>query len=464
MALGRRSPKEPELFISHHALAESPGHPFYRKLNAVLAEAGFDHWVEKLCAESYADGVGRPGIPPGVYFRMLFVGYFEGLGSDRAIAWRCADSLSLREFLGLSLSERTPEHSSMTRIRQRLTKEIHEKVFVFILGMLEKKGLVKGRRVAIDATTIEANAAMRHIERRDDGRSYNEYLSDLAREAGIEEPTKADRVKVDRKRKKTCSNKEWRPTHDPDARITKMKDGRTRAAYKPEHVVDLETQALLATEVQPADASDTATMVETLRKAQAARAGPDRRGRGRQGIPQDRGLEGTDGRLAGSHVRAGAGLAEASSVGQELGEVTTGGLFESPARATSSRAKAPATTWRGGRAELRARVRHGRTETDDASRTRDGVETVRDLRRCVQPGAPDAQARRRRKPPGVGLERRGDSPGSSRRFSRAPCAPQREIFDHEGPPTHSNALKVIGRTCDHMPALGRRSATSSTGC
>jgi transposase len=270
MALGRRSPKEPELFISHHALAESPGHPFYRKLNAVLAEAGFDHWVEKLCAESYADGVGRPGIPPGVYFRMLFVGYFEGLGSDRAIAWRCADSLSLREFLGLSLSERTPEHSSMTRIRQRLTKEIHEKVFVFILGMLEKKGLVKGRRVAIDATTIEANAAMRHIERRDDGRSYNEYLSDLAREAGIEEPTKADRVKVDRKRKKTCSNKEWRPTHDPDARITKMKDGRTRAAYKPEHVVDLETQALLATEVQPADASDTATMVETLRKAQAA--------------------------------------------------------------------------------------------------------------------------------------------------------------------------------------------------
>jgi len=160
----------------------------------------------------------------------------------------------------------------MTRIRQRLTKEIHEKVFAFILGMLEEKGLVKGRRVAIDATTIEANAAMRHIERRDDGRSYDEYLNDLARESGIEEPTKADRVKVDRKRKKTCSNQEWRLTHDSDARITKMKDGRTRAAYKPEHVVDLDTQALLATEVQCADTSDTATMVETLAKAQAALA------------------------------------------------------------------------------------------------------------------------------------------------------------------------------------------------
>lgn len=268
MALGRRGPKQVPLFVVSEEMAGSPGHPFYDKLNQVLAEGGFDAWVEDECAVHYAAGKGRPGIPPGVYFRMLLIGHFEGLGEDRAIAWRCADSLSLRTFLGYGLDEATPDHSSLSRIRDRLPVKVHRKVFSFVLGLLEGKGLIRGRRLAVDATTIQANAAMKHLVRRDDGRSYDTYLGDLAKDAGIERPTREELKRMDRTRKKRCSNKEWKLQHDEDARVTRLKDGRTKAAYRPEHAVDLDTQALVAVDVELADAPETATVMETLQEAQ----------------------------------------------------------------------------------------------------------------------------------------------------------------------------------------------------
>jgi transposase len=173
MALGRRSIRQDELFIPTAKLATGPGHPFYTKLNEVLAGAGFDEWVEELCAPYYKEG-GRPSIAPGLYFRMLFIGYSEGLDSQRGIAWRCADSLGLRSFLGVTLTEATPVHASMTIIRQRLPESVFDKVFVFVLGLLEQEGLLRGKAVAIDATTLEANAAMRSIVRKDIGEDWKE--------------------------------------------------------------------------------------------------------------------------------------------------------------------------------------------------------------------------------------------------------------------------------------------------
>jgi transposase len=178
MAIGRRTPKQDELFIPTAKVATGPGHPFYTKLNTVLAEAAFDEFVEKLCAPYYKEG-GRPSIPPGIYFRMLFVGYFEGLDSQRGIAWRCADSLGLRSFLSIGLTEETPVHASMTIIRQRLPEPVFDQVFVFVLSLLEQKGLLRGKAVAIDATTLEANAAMKSIVRKDTGEDWKEYLPDL---------------------------------------------------------------------------------------------------------------------------------------------------------------------------------------------------------------------------------------------------------------------------------------------
>lgn len=258
------------LFLASDAMAVSPGHPFYDKLNRVLGEGGFDSWVESECSPYYVEGKGRPSIPPGVYFRMLLIGHFEGLGEDRAIAWRCADSLSLRTFLGYGLDEATPDHSSVSRIRDRLPLKVHRKVFSFVLDLLEGRGLIRGRRLAIDATTIQANAAMKHLVRRDDGRSYDTYLADLAKQSGIERPTREDLKRMDKTRKKRCSNQEWQLQHDEDARVTRLKDGRTRAAYRPEHAVDLETQALVAVDVELADAPETATVMETLQEAQEA--------------------------------------------------------------------------------------------------------------------------------------------------------------------------------------------------
>jgi transposase len=269
MAIGRRTPKQNEMFIPTANVATGPGHPFYTKLNAVLAEAGFDEFVEDLCAPYYKEG-GRPGIPPGVYFRMLLIGYFEGLDSQRGIAWRCADSLGLRSFLGVGLTEETPVHASMTIIRQRLPESVFDQVFVFVLGLLEKKGLLRGKAVAIDATTLEANAAMKSIVRKDTGQDWKEYLRGLAKAEGLENPTEEDLRRLDRGRKdKKVSNAQWESPTDRDSRIAKMKDGRTHLAYKAEHAVDLASEAIVATTVTFADKSDPQSGPVTLSLAEA---------------------------------------------------------------------------------------------------------------------------------------------------------------------------------------------------
>ena len=269
MSLGKRRPQQNELFIPTAKLATGPGHPFYTKLNEVLAEAGFDEFVERLCAPYYKEG-GRPGIPPGVYFRMLFIGYFEGLDGQRGIAWRCADSLALRSFLGIAITEDTPVHASMTIIRQRLPKSVFDKVFVFVLSLLEDKGLLRGKAVAIDATTLEANAAMKSIVRKDSGEDWKQYLRGLAQAEGIEHPTEEDLRRLDRGRKdKKVSNEQWKSPTDPDSRIAKMKDGRTHLAYKAEHAVDLVSEAIVATTVTFADKSDPQSAPVTLSLAEA---------------------------------------------------------------------------------------------------------------------------------------------------------------------------------------------------
>jgi len=269
MALGRRKTEQQGLWVSTMELPKSPGHPFYRKLNELLAEADFDRSVEELCARYYAEQMGRPSIPPGVYFRMLMVGYFEGIDSQRGIAWRCSDSLSLRTFLGLAVTEPVPDHSSLTVIRRRLPLAVHELVFQKVLGILESRGLVKGKTVSVDATTLEANAAMKSIVRRDSGENWKEYLKRLAAEAGMEDPTEEQLRRFDQNRaNKKVSNDEWVSSTDPDSRITKMKDGRTHLAYKAEHAVDLDTDVVLAVGIHSAVEADSETLKETLVGAQ----------------------------------------------------------------------------------------------------------------------------------------------------------------------------------------------------
>jgi transposase len=270
MALGRQRERQADLMVSWAELPRSPGHAFYDRLQAVLDEAGFDGFVEWRCGPYYAAERGRPSLPPGRYFRMHLVGYFEGIDSERGLEWRCADSLSLREFLRLGLREPVPDHSWLSKTRARLPLEVHEAVFAWVLERLAEHGLIRGERIGLDASTMEANAALRAIVRRDTGEGYREMLKRLAAESGIATPTADDLVRLDRKRKgKRLSNAEWISPIDPEARIAKLKDGRTRLAYKPEHAVDLDSGAIVAAEVHTADRGDTATLPETLEAAEA---------------------------------------------------------------------------------------------------------------------------------------------------------------------------------------------------
>ena len=268
MAMGRRrSEQQGALWIAGANLPRGPGHPFYKRLNTILAEHGFDRFVEGLCALFYAEKMGRPSIPPGVYFRMLMVGYFEGIDSERGIAWRCADSLSLRESLGYGLEESTPDHSSVSRTRRLISLETHQEVFGWMLGVLADQDLLEGKTLGVDATTLEANAALRSIVRRGTGESYREFLTHLAKASGVETPTLDELKRIDKDRKGKGSNDDWEHPHDPDAKIAKMKDGRTHMAHKAEHAVDMETQAIVAVTVQGADQGDTETLGETLSEA-----------------------------------------------------------------------------------------------------------------------------------------------------------------------------------------------------
>jgi transposase len=267
MGTRRRRQRQEQMWIAHQELAKGPAHPFYQRVNELLEEKKFDEFAEKECAKFYAEKMGRPSLAPGIYFRLLLVGYFEGIDSERGIAWRAADSLGLRKFLRISLEEQTPDHSTISRTRRLIDVETHRKVFFWILEVLRDQGLVKGQTVGIDATTLEANAAMRSIVRRDTGESYEEFLKGLAKESGIETPTREDLARMDRARKNKASNADWVNPHDEDARITKMKDGRTHLAHKAEHAVDFETGAVLAVTLQGADQGDTTTVVETLAQA-----------------------------------------------------------------------------------------------------------------------------------------------------------------------------------------------------
>ena len=236
-------------------------------MNAILDAHGFDRFVEDQCRQFYAAILGRPSLPPGQYFRLLLVGYFEGIDAERGIAWRAADSLAVRGFVRLALQEATPDHSTISRTRRLIDVETHHAVFTWVLQRLVEVGLLKGKTIAIDATTLEANAAMRSIVRRDTEETYQEFLTRLAKASGIETPTREDLARLDRKRKKKTSNEEWTNPHDPDAKVTKMKDGRTHLAHKAEHAVDLETGAIVAVTVQGADEGDTTTIVDTVTAA-----------------------------------------------------------------------------------------------------------------------------------------------------------------------------------------------------
>jgi transposase len=263
MSMGTRETEQSPLWIVASDLPASPGHPFYARLNALLDAHGFDRFAEDQCREFYAKVMGRPSLPPGQYFRLLLVGYFEGIDSERGIAWRAADSLAVRSFVRLALDEAAPDHSTISRTRRLVDLETHRAVFTWVQQRLVDAELLKGKTIAIDATTLEANAAMRSIVRRDTGETYQEFLTRLAQASGIETPTREELARLDRKRKKRTSNSDWTNPFDPDAKVAKMKDGRTHLAHKAEHAVDLETGAIVAVTLQGADEGDTTTIVET---------------------------------------------------------------------------------------------------------------------------------------------------------------------------------------------------------
>jgi transposase len=265
MAMGKRRARQQGLWIAATELPRSRGHVFYEPVNAILQKAGFDAFAEQECVRFYkSETMGRPSIAPGVYFRMLLIGYFEGIDSERGIAWRCADSRSLKSFLGYGLTDETPDHTTVSRTRRLIDLETHGRVFTWILTVLAGRGLIDGKTIGVDATTLEANAAMRSIVRRDSGESYSEFLKGLAKASGIETPTQEDLARMDRKRSKTTSNEDWEHPDDPDAKIAKMKDGSTHLAHKVEHAVDMKTGAILALTLQGANVGDTTTIQETL--------------------------------------------------------------------------------------------------------------------------------------------------------------------------------------------------------
>jgi transposase len=267
MALGKRKPAQQPLFVATANLPAVKGHPYYDAVNKVLAAHHFDTTVEQLCESFYMGNVGRPGLPPGIYFRCLMVGYLEGLDSERGIAWRVADSSSLKLFLGYAIDQTTPDHSTLSRTRRLISLEAHAQVFRLVLMLLANHSLLDGKTVGVDSTTLEANAAMKSIVRRDTNEGYQEFLTRLAKESGIETPTLEDLIKLDKHRKNKGSNDDWQNPNDPDAKITKMKDGTTHLAHKAEHAVDMGEDghgAILAVNICDAAVGDTNTLVDTI--------------------------------------------------------------------------------------------------------------------------------------------------------------------------------------------------------
>ena len=405
MAMGTRDGEQEDLFITHQQL-RSQSHPYYQAVNKVLAEKGFDKYAEKSCAKFYAKKMGRPSMAPGVYFRCLLLGYFEGIDSERGIAWRAADSLSLRDFLGIPASKETPDHSTISRTRRLLDLETHQAVFSWVLGVLDSAGLIRGKTLGVDGTTLEANAAMKSIVRRDDGRSYEEFLAELAKTSGIATPTREDLARMDRKREKKGSNADWYNPHDPEAKISKMKDGSTHLAHKEEHAVDMDTGAVVAVTLDGGTAGDTTTLEGTLEAAkqnlEEARehAGKDfeaharaERGGGRQGLPQQDGDVGIAARgMAQLHRRA-------SSWPTALGRRDRGAgrrLCQSSTEERQTRSASHAPSRRDHRADLRPCTGdwwHAKALPVPPGEHR---QAVAGSHRRVQPRSTDAQMLRRR--------------------------------------------------------------------
>ena len=367
MAMGKKKRRQQEdLWVATSELPRTAGHPFYERRNGLFNEHGFDDFVEGLCAKFYADKMGRPSLAPGVYFRLLLVGYFEGIGSERGIAWRASDSLGLREFLGLKVSESPSDHSTISRTRRRIDVATHAAVFDWVLKRIGASGLLRGKTIGIDATTLEAKAALRSIVRRDSEQGYEEFLMELAKASGIETPRREDLAKLDRKRTGKGSNRVWKHPHDADARITRMKDGRTHLAHKAEHAVDLETGAIVSVTVQGADRGDTQTMVKTLTEAAE---------KVEQALPEGRGIEEVVARQGVSQHAADGGpgcggiaqlcerteAREATLARRPAGAGS--GVCESAAHPESARAAAAAATRRAAGATLCASVRERRDET-----------------------------------------------------------------------------------------------------
>src|SRR5436190_10263124 len=274
MAMGTRKKRQrqEELWYGGE-LPTAPGHPFYKRLNEVLENAQFDSFCETNCATFYHNKLGRPSLPPGQYFRIMMIGFFEGLDSERGIAWRLADSLTLRQFLSIRLDEKTPDHVTISRTRRLIDAETHHRIFSWVLEQLAQAGVIKGKTIGVDSTTLEANAAMKSIVRRDTGESYMTYLKRLAEAEGIETPDAAALLRMDRKRKKKTSNEDWKSSSDEEAEIAKLKDGRTALAYKAENAVDMETGAIVAVTTHGGATADTATLQETVIEAGVAVAG-----------------------------------------------------------------------------------------------------------------------------------------------------------------------------------------------
>jgi transposase len=274
MAMGTRKQRERQESLWYGSeLPTAPGHPFYSRLNSVLEKADFDRFCEKSCAGFYHAKLGRPSLAPGLYFRVMMIGFFEGIDSERGIAWRLADSLTLRQFLSIGLDEQTPDHVTISRTRRLIGAETHQRIFTWVLERLAQGGLIKGKTIGVDSTTLEANAAMKSIVRRDSGESYNEYLKRLATAEDVETTDAASLRRMDRKRKKKTSNEDWASPSDAEAEITKLKDGRTGLAYKAENAVDMETGAIVAVTTHGGATADTATVEETVIEAGVAVAG-----------------------------------------------------------------------------------------------------------------------------------------------------------------------------------------------
>jgi transposase len=258
-----------EFWVATHQLGTSAKTTFYTRLDETLESFGFAEKVRALCAPAYKKtNAGRPGIDPVVYLKMIMIGFFEDLPSERAIAARCEDSMSIRSFLNYSLEEKTPDHSSFTIIRQRLGLEIYQDIFTLTLQALREHGLLRGKNLGIDSSVIEANASLRALVNRNTQEQYWDYVKGLAAENGLDPNDTAAVRKFDKHRPGKGSNKEWENPFDPDAKIGKTKDGATDMIYKPEAVVDLDTGAIVHAEVQPGDHADHSEMATPILEAQ----------------------------------------------------------------------------------------------------------------------------------------------------------------------------------------------------